>query len=61
MGLHRLTSITLGVPDVVASSVFFDEFGLEAGTDGWFGTRDGAHLRSTHHDIPTHDVTSGKD
>lgn len=41
MGLHRLTSITLGVPDVSASSAFFDDFGLDAGADGWFGTRDG--------------------
>ena len=40
MGLHRLTSITLGVPDVDASSSFFTDFGLEAGDDGWHATRD---------------------
>ena len=28
MGLHRLTSITLGVPDVGATAAFFDDFGL---------------------------------
>ncbi len=28
MALHRLTSITLGVPDVTASSAFFEDFGL---------------------------------
>jgi catechol 2,3-dioxygenase-like lactoylglutathione lyase family enzyme len=41
MGLHRLTSITLGVPDVAASTTFFTDFGLDAGDDGWFATRDG--------------------
>lgn len=40
MGLHRLTSITLGVPDVAASSAFFTDFGLDAGDDGWHATRD---------------------
>ena len=28
MTLHRLTSITLGVPDVAASAAFFADFGL---------------------------------
>lgn len=28
MALHRLTSITLGVPDVAASAAFFGDFGL---------------------------------
>jgi catechol 2,3-dioxygenase-like lactoylglutathione lyase family enzyme len=41
MALHRLTSITLGVPDVAASSAFFTEFGLDATTGGWLSTRDG--------------------
>ena len=41
MSLHRLTSITLGVPDPDASSTFFSDFGLTAGDDGWFATRDG--------------------
>jgi catechol 2,3-dioxygenase-like lactoylglutathione lyase family enzyme len=41
MGLHRLTSITLGVPDVVAATTFFTEFGLASSDDGWLSTRDG--------------------
>jgi len=39
MGLHRLTSITLGVPDVAASAAFFREFGLTGETV--MSTRDG--------------------
>lgn len=39
MALHRLTSITLGVPDVAASTAFFNDFGL-TGT-GMLSTRDG--------------------
>jgi len=39
--LHRLTSITLGVPDVAASSAFFTDFGLTASGDGRLATRDG--------------------
>jgi len=39
MGLHRLTSISLGVPDVAASTAFFHDFGLTG--DGVLGTRDG--------------------
>jgi catechol 2,3-dioxygenase-like lactoylglutathione lyase family enzyme len=46
MGLHRLTSITLGVPDVEASASFFGDFGLDgpAGSTGEpvrLATRDG--------------------
>jgi len=41
MGLHRLTSITLGVPDVVASTSFFSDFGLSAQASG---TQGSAHL-----------------
>ncbi|MEM8748070.1 MAG: VOC family protein [Actinomycetota bacterium] len=41
MGLHRLTSITLGVPDVDASRTFLTDFGLTPGDDGWLTTRDG--------------------
>ncbi len=39
--LHRLTSITLGVPDVAASSAFFTDFGLTATGEGRLATRDG--------------------
>jgi catechol 2,3-dioxygenase-like lactoylglutathione lyase family enzyme len=41
MPLHRLTSISLGVPDVSAASRFFTDFGLAPGDGGWFRTRDG--------------------
>ena len=46
MGLHRLTSITLGVPDVDASAAFFRDFGLAgsvppAGEPTRLATRDG--------------------
>ncbi len=43
MALHRLTSITLGVPDVVASTGFFTDFGLTADPSGsgHLATRDG--------------------
>jgi catechol 2,3-dioxygenase-like lactoylglutathione lyase family enzyme len=37
--LHRLTSITLGVPDVAASAAFFRDFGLTG--DAVLATRDG--------------------
>jgi catechol 2,3-dioxygenase-like lactoylglutathione lyase family enzyme len=39
MALHRLTSITLGVPDVAASTAFFHDFGLTG--NGVLATRDG--------------------
>lgn len=39
--LHRLTSITLGVPDVAASSAFFTDFGLTATGESRLATRDG--------------------
>ncbi|MEM7342025.1 MAG: VOC family protein [Actinomycetota bacterium] len=41
MGLHRLTSITLGVPDIAASAAFFADFGLVPTDDHWLATRDG--------------------
>jgi catechol 2,3-dioxygenase-like lactoylglutathione lyase family enzyme len=41
MALHRLTSITLGVPSPEASAAFFTEFGLTETATGHFGTRDG--------------------
>ena len=41
MALHRLTSITLGVPSPEASGAFFSEFGLSESSPGHFATRDG--------------------
>lgn len=40
MALHRLTTITLGVPDVSASAAFLRDFGL-TGEAGRLSTRDG--------------------
>lgn len=41
MALHRLISVTMGVPDVMATAEYYTEFGLQPETDGWFTTRDG--------------------
>ncbi len=41
MALHRLTSITMGVPNVAETAAYYTEFGLTSDEDGWFSTRDG--------------------
>ncbi|MGW6036552.1 VOC family protein, partial [Gordonia terrae] len=41
MPLHRLTSITLGVPDVEGTRAYYEEFGLTPEADGSFSTTDG--------------------
>ena len=41
MPLHRLTSITMGVPNVAETAAYYAEFGLSPEEDGWFSTRDG--------------------
>jgi len=41
MPLHRLTSITIGVPDVDAARVFYRDFGLAEREPGRFGTAAG--------------------
>ena len=41
MALHRLTTLTMAVPDVVASTAFLVDFGLEDAGGGVFKTRDG--------------------
>ena len=45
MALHRLTSITMGVPHIEETAAYYAEFGLQpadpAGPEAWFGTRDG--------------------
>jgi catechol 2,3-dioxygenase-like lactoylglutathione lyase family enzyme len=55
MGLHRLTAITMGVPDVAAAAAYYAEFGLipTAREDGVarFLTQDGGEqlmIRRTH-------------
>ncbi|MFJ4716585.1 VOC family protein [Streptomyces sp. NPDC088785] len=46
MALHRLASITMGVPDVAETAAYYTEFGLAPDGDGWFTTRDaGRQLR----------------
>jgi len=41
MALHRLTSITIGVPDVAPSAAYYEEFGLTPAGEGRFATADG--------------------
>jgi len=41
MALHRLTSITMGVPNVAETIAYYTEFGLAPHEEGWFTTRDG--------------------
>jgi hypothetical protein len=40
MALHRLTSVTMGVPNVSETASYYAEFGLQPAADGWFTTRD---------------------
>jgi catechol 2,3-dioxygenase-like lactoylglutathione lyase family enzyme len=52
MALHRLSSVTIGVPNLAQTSRYYSEFGLTAMGSGRFATRDGGeqlHLvHSTH-------------
>lgn len=41
MALHRLTSITMGVPNVGETAAYYEEFGLVPHDDGWLATREG--------------------
>jgi catechol 2,3-dioxygenase-like lactoylglutathione lyase family enzyme len=41
MALHRLASITMGVPNVADTIDYYTEFGLTPTTDGWLSSRDG--------------------
>ncbi|MDL4818515.1 VOC family protein [Actinomadura opuntiae] len=41
MALHRLTSITIGVPNVEETAAYYDDFGLVSHGDGSFSTVDG--------------------
>jgi catechol 2,3-dioxygenase-like lactoylglutathione lyase family enzyme len=43
MALHRLDSITLGVPDVAAAAAFYRDFGLHDLGGGRFATLEGGH------------------
>jgi len=49
MALHRLTSITIGVPNVAETAAYYTDFGLTPDQEGWFTTRDaGRQLRIVH-------------
>jgi catechol 2,3-dioxygenase-like lactoylglutathione lyase family enzyme len=49
MALHRLTSVTMGVPNVAETADYYGEFGLQPVGDGWFTTLDaGRQLRIVH-------------
>ena len=41
MALHRLTAITIGVPNVAETAAYYAEFGLTAVGQNTFGTTDG--------------------
>lgn len=41
MALHRLTTLTIGVPDVAPAAAYYEEFGLAPLGDGRFATVDG--------------------
>src|SRR5882757_1587302 len=41
MALHRIESITVGVPNVVATIGYYADFGLSAAPGGWLSTLDG--------------------
>ena len=41
MTLHRLTSVTIGVPNVAETIAYYDEFGLDHLGNGRFGTQEG--------------------
>src|ERR1035437_2166163 len=41
MALHRLTSITMGVPHVAETAAYYQEFCLTPEGDGWLRTRNG--------------------
>lgn len=41
MPVHRLTTLTLGVPDVADTAAYYEEFGLSPLGDGRFATADG--------------------
>lgn len=49
MALHRLSSVTIGVPDVDQTIRYYTDFGLHPQEDGWLSTLDGGRqLRIVH-------------
>jgi catechol 2,3-dioxygenase-like lactoylglutathione lyase family enzyme len=49
MPLHRLSSITIGVPDVTGVSSYYADFGLEQISPGRFATQDGGEQLRVEH------------
>jgi len=41
MGLHGLASVTIGVPNLEATTAYYTDFGLTPGQPGWLRTTDG--------------------
>ncbi|MFS0734474.1 VOC family protein [Microbacterium jepli] len=41
MALHRLASVTIGVPNVTTTLAYYRDFGLTVEEDGWLSTLDG--------------------
>jgi len=41
VALHRLASVTIGVPNTAETADYYTEFGLQPGDDQWFATQDG--------------------
>src|SRR6266851_6724037 len=41
MALHRLTSVSIGVPNVAETATYYEEFGLTRLEGNWFATVDG--------------------
>lgn len=48
MGLHRLTEITIGVPNVAETAAYYAEFGLTPTADGFSTVDGGQQLRVVH-------------
>ncbi|ABY22359.1 dioxygenase [Renibacterium salmoninarum ATCC 33209] len=49
MSLHRLTRVVMGVPNVVETAAYYEEFGLDPLGNNSFGTRDGGEqLKIVH-------------
>jgi hypothetical protein len=48
MALHRLSSVTIGVPNIAMVSGFCESFGLVCVGEGRFATRGGEQLRFQH-------------
>lgn len=41
MSLHRLASVTVGVPNVAETLAYYTEFGLTPTSNGWLSSTDG--------------------